>query len=130
MILLYFATLIPFLLIDAVMLTTFLGPAFRAALGPMIAESPAWLPAGLFYLLYPVGLIALVTGPALRDGTPAWPRAAILGATAYGTYELTCWAVLAGYPAGLALFDIAWGTVLTTLTAILSLAITRRFGQM
>ena len=130
MILLYFATLIPFLILDAIMLNTVLAPAFTAWAPHLMAPSPALLPAALFYLGYPVGLIALVTGPALRDGTSPWPRAAILGATAYGTYELTAWSILLDYPAAFALLDLVWGTVLTTLTAILSLVITRRFGQM
>lgn len=130
MILHYFATLVPFLILDAIMLNLVLAPAFAAWAPHLMAPFPALLPAAFFYLGYPAGLITLVTGPALKDGTSPWPRAAILGATAYGTYELTAWSILVDYPAAFAVIDLIWGTILTTLTAILSLALTRRFGQM
>lgn len=126
---LYLLTLVTFLILDGIMLGLVLVPAFQAAIGPLLAAQPAWLPAVLFYLLFPMAAVALASGPAWRQGGAAWPRAAILGAAAYGTYELTNWSILAGYPAWLALTDWAWGTVLTAVAAQTGLALARRFGQ-
>lgn len=126
---LYLLTLVTFLILDGIMLGFVLVPAFQSAIGPLLAAQPAWLPAGLFYLLYPLATVALASSPALRAGGAAWPRGSILGAAAYGTYELTNWSILAGYPAWLALTDWAWGTVLTAVAAQVGLALARRFGQ-
>lgn len=125
---LYLFTLLIFLILDGIMLTLFMVPAFRATIGPLLASQPAWVPAVLFYLLYPAATVALASLPALRQGGAAWPRGAVLGAASYGTYELTNWSILAGYPAWLALTDWAWGTVLTAVAAQAGLALARRFG--
>ena len=44
-------------------------------------------------------------------------RGAALGLVAYGTYELTNWAVLRDWPALLVPIDIGWGVVLTAMAA-------------
>ncbi len=45
-------------------------------------------------------------------------RGAGLGFVAYATYDLTNWAVTAGWPALLVPVDLAWGVLLTTIAAI------------
>jgi uncharacterized membrane protein len=126
MILLYLTTLATLILADGAMLVLYLAPAFQAQFGAALAASPLILPAALFYLGYPAILVALVSNPALRQGRSALIPAALMGLAAYGTHELTNWSTLAGYPAGLAIFDTVWGTVLTALAAVTGLAITRR----
>lgn len=42
---------------------------------------------------------------------------AILGLAAYGTYDITNLATLRNWPLAMSLVDMAWGTLLTALTA-------------
>ena len=108
----YLGTLLAFLVLDGLWLGVLMGPTYKSLLGPLMLEQPRLLPAMLFYLLYVLGCVVLVILPS---GT--WPRAARLGAlfglVAYGTYDLSNWATLHGWSAGLTVMDMAWGTVLT-----------------
>lgn len=98
-----------------------MGSTYKALLGPLMLEQPRLLPAALFYFLYVFGCVAFVVLPALASG--GWQRAARLGAllglVAYGTYDLSNWATLQGWSAGLALMDMAWGTCLTAACCLL-----------
>jgi uncharacterized membrane protein len=61
----YGTTLCVFLAIDALWLAVLMKPVYAAALGPLLAESPRWVPAALFYLLYVAGCWCLpFAGPA------------------------------------------------------------------
>ena len=84
-------------------------------LGPLMREKILPGPAVAFYLLYPLGIAVLAVSPALGEG--GWTRAlmlgALLGVCAYGTYDLTNWSTLKGWPAAMSLVDIAWGTFAT-----------------
>lgn len=94
-------------------------PLYRDELGSAIAARPDVVAAAAFYLLYLVGVVHLVVLPAVRDGgwSAAVARGAGLGAVAYGTFGLTNRAVLTGWPWTLTLIDLAWGAVLTAVTA-------------
>ncbi|CRM44503.1 hypothetical protein AOA59_07740 [Pseudomonas sp. 2822-15] len=108
----YLGTLLAFLVLDGLWLGVFMGPTYKSLLGALMLDQPRWLPAVLFYLLYALGCVVFVV---LQSGS--WQRAARLGAllglVAYGTYDLSNWATLQGWSAGLALMDMAWGTFLT-----------------
>ena len=77
---LYAATTIIFLALDAVMLTFVMKPLFTRHLGDLIRDSPALIPAAIFYLACTAGLIYLVSWPALKAGTSPILSAAFLGA--------------------------------------------------
>jgi uncharacterized membrane protein len=115
----YMTTLLAFLAIDAVWLSQVAIPQFAAALGDMLRPQPDATAAIAFYLMYPAGVVYLAVRPGLmeRSAARAAINGAVLGLTAYGTYELTNLAVLKGWPPGLAMLDIAWGTVLTSVAA-------------
>lgn len=108
----YLGTLLAFLVLDGLWLGVLMGPTYKNLLGPLMLDQPRLLPATLFYLLYALGCVVLVVLPSV-----SWRRAARLGAllglVAYGTYDLSNWATLHGWSAGLALMDMAWGTCLT-----------------
>ena len=122
---LYAATTIIFLALDAVMLTFVMKPLFTRHLGDLIRESPALIPAAIFYLAYTAGLIYLVSWPALKAGTSPILSAAILGAMAYGTYEFTSYAVMKDWSWQMVVTDLTWGTVLTAFSAWAGVAIVR-----
>jgi hypothetical protein len=60
------------------------------------------------------------TRPGLEAGS--WPKAvlygALLGALAYGTYDLTNLAVLKGFTVKVALVDMLWGVFVTAATSL------------
>jgi uncharacterized membrane protein len=122
--------IIPFLAIDLTWLGFIARDFYRAQMGQLLADQPRWTVAFLFYGLYCVGVVLFAVLPGLRDG--GVPRAALLGAAfgffAYATYDLTALAVIRGYPAILAIADIAWGTVLTAIVAACSAAVVRWLG--
>ena len=71
-------------------------PMFRAILGDIILDQPRMTPAGLFYLLFPVGILYFASLPALSAGSlaTAATRGAMFGFFTYMTYELTNHATL------------------------------------
>ena len=85
---------------------------YAKAMGPLLSPNPNLLAAGAFYLFYVSsvwwGAVRSTESPAV-----AFKRGAALGCFAYGVYDLTNWAVIAGWPGYLVPVDWLWGTVLT-----------------
>ena len=107
-------------LLDVLWLWLVVGRLYRAELGSLMRADVAMLPAVAFYLIYVAGIVVFAVMPAASSGSLA--RAACLGALlgfiAYCTYDLTNLATLNGWPAKIALLDIAWGTFVTALAAM------------
>lgn len=116
---LYLITAAIFLIADAIMLNALIAPTFRSHLGDIMLENPRFAAAGIFYLFYVLGLLILVSYPALRDGDAlrALWQGALLGAVAYGTYEWTNYATLEAWSPRMVALDWTWGTVVTGLSA-------------
>jgi uncharacterized membrane protein len=115
----YGATLVAFLVIDFIWLGFVATRFYREQLGHMMLEKPLLGVAFAFYALYAVGIVVFAVMPALRDDS--WRTAALLGAllglVAYGTYDLTNFATLKGWPVTMTFVDMAWGMVLTAASA-------------
>jgi uncharacterized membrane protein len=109
----YVATLVAFLLLDAVWLATMAERLYRPAIGHLMRDGFAWQPALLFYALYILGLVVFGVAAGLERGssTVAAGRCALFGLIAYATYDLTNQATLQGWPWIVTLADLAWGTV-------------------
>lgn len=122
---LYISTAAIFLVIDAIMLRLYMAPLFERYIGPMMLENIRLAPAALFYMAYVAGLLYLVSVPALKSGAPILIPAAILGFMAYGTFEFTNYAILKGWNLRMVVTDVAWGTVLTAVSAWGGLAVTK-----
>jgi uncharacterized membrane protein len=127
LIVLYMATLLVFLLLDAVMLTRVLRPIFETYVSDLLATDLRIGPALVFYLFYIAGVLYFVSLPAFREGAPlsALIGGALLGAMAYGTYEFTNYATLEGWHWRMVAVDLTWGTVLTAVSAWAGVVITR-----
>jgi uncharacterized membrane protein len=95
---------------------------YKPQLAAFMAEKVNWLPAAIFYLLIPLGLLVLAIFPAVDKDS--WLKALVfgglLGLVAYGTYDLTNLASLKNWPLAVTLVDIAWGTFLSASTAVIS----------
>ena len=94
----------------------FLGGVARAyydsSLGPLRRAQVHAGAAALFYVMYLAFVLTVCILPSTSPRQAA-RRGAALGLLAYATYELTNWAVIAGWPARLVPVDIAWGVTLT-----------------
>ncbi len=124
---LYAVTAVVFLALDAVMLNTVIAPAFRTHLGEAMLARPKFGAAAVFYLFYVAGLLVLVSIPALAGDAPlrALWQGALLGAIAYGTYEMTNYATLRDWSLSMVALDWTWGTVLTGVSAWVGVIVTR-----
>ncbi|MFJ5296792.1 DUF2177 family protein [Pseudomonas sp. NPDC088368] len=125
----YLSTLAAFLVLDGLWLGVLMGPTYRAWLGPLMLETPVTFPALLFYLVYIVGIVLIGVLPGVRAGSLKYAAgySALLGLMAYGTYDLTNWATLQGWPSQLALVDWAWGTFASGVAGAVGYWAVRRF---
>jgi uncharacterized membrane protein len=116
-----------FAILDAVMLTRVMQPLFRQHIGSLMLDGLRIGPAVAFYALYIAGLTMLVSLPALRAGSllQAAVGGAILGAVAYGTYELTSHTIMKDWDIRMVVTDMAWGTFLSALTATVGVVAAR-----
>lgn len=92
---------------------------YRAGVGPLMADKVRWEAAALFYAVYAAGILYFAIHPGIERGSPARAAAngALLGLLVYSVYDLTNLALLRGWPAGLSLVDVLWGTALTACAA-------------
>ncbi len=124
----YLGALLALIILDGLWLGVLMGSTYKAMLGPLMLDQPRGLPALLFYLLYPLGVAYFAVLPGLlseRLGR-ALSSGALLGLIAYGTYDLSNWATLAGWPGALVALDMAWGVVISALSAGAGVFIARR----
>ncbi|WP_296762371.1 DUF2177 family protein [Sediminimonas sp.] len=126
----YVATAVVFLALDAVVLKTVMSPLFERYLADQLLDRFRLAPAVLFYLFYIAGLVHFVSLPALAQGAPlkALVGGALLGAMAYGTYEFTNYATLRDWHWHMVAVDLAWGTALTGVSAWAGVMVARAIG--
>ena len=125
---LYAACALIFFPLDFVWLSTMGKGFYQRELGGLLLERPNLVIAGLFYLAYLVGVVALVAAPAEGDVMKALLTGAILGFVAYGTYDLTNLSTVKGFTPMVAVVDMAWGTALTAVTAAGGVWVSRFFA--
>lgn len=116
----YVVSLAAFLCLDAVWLSQVALGLFQRQLGDVLRPQPLLAPAIAFYILYVAGVVWLAVRPALveGDGRIAASNGAVLGLTAYATFDLTNLAVIERWTLSLAALDLAWGTVATCVAAV------------
>lgn len=120
----YGATALAMLALDVVWLAVIAKSFYRGGIGHLMADPPNLVAGGVFYLLYPVGILLFAVTPAPWSGPlrlVPWSQAVLAGALfglfAYATYDLSNLATLRGWPLRLTLVDIVWGTALTAAAA-------------
>jgi uncharacterized membrane protein len=112
---LYLVSLAAFLAIDLLWLGVVARTFYSQYLGYIMAPSPNWLAAIIFYLLFIVGILFFVVVPGLESGSlkTTLLRAALFGLITYATYDLTNLATLKDWPVLLSVVDMLWGTCLS-----------------
>ena len=115
----YAASLVIFVIVDALWLGTMAERLYRPLLGDILLGKFALAPAVVFYLLYPAGLVFFAVNPALKgDGlATALLHGALFGFFTYATYDLTNQATLRNWSTLLTVVDIAWGSFLGAVAA-------------
>lgn len=126
----YAATLLTLLVVDGVWLGVIAKDFYRSNLGHLMAENVNFIAAGLFYVIYPLGVVYFAGSAGLESGAwrDATMRGAIFGFVAYATYDLSNWATLKAFPAQVAVVDIIWGAALTALAATVGMLVARNVG--
>jgi len=119
---LYLATLVAFLAIDMVWLVVVARTFYRKYIGFLMAPSPNWLAAIIFYLLFVVGILVLAVLPGLEANSlkTTLLRGALFGLIAYATYDLTNLATLKDWPVIVTVVDMIWGTALSVAVSYVS----------
>lgn len=116
----YIAALIVFGILDAIWLSTMASRLYRPALGETMLDKLRVAPALVFYLLYPVGIVVFAAMPAVQIGSGglALSYGALFGLLAYATYDLTNYATLRKWTLKLAVVDLVYGSVASSLMAL------------
>ncbi|MEQ1647429.1 MAG: DUF2177 family protein [Hyphomicrobiaceae bacterium] len=120
MIIVFFATLAVFVILDAVWIVLVALKLFQTTVGGVMRGVPKLVPVALFYFVFCFGLIMLAIRPALleRSSKRAVINGALLGLVAYATFDLTNLAIIEGWTPTLAAIDMAWGTAVSAISAL------------
>ena len=126
---LYLITFLAFLAIDSLWLGLVAPSFYRSQIGYIMAETPNYFAAGLFYLVFIFGMVVFIVDPGVREGTliQSVSRGALFGLVTYATYDLTNLATVEGWPVLLTVVDLTWGTVLSAAVTLVSVWAGRRF---
>jgi uncharacterized membrane protein len=113
----FLVTLVTFVVLDATWLMLVAVPMFQSQLGAILRSEPMLGAAIALYPVYSIGLVTLAVRPAIaaRSMWTAAVNGAVLGVTAYATFDLTNLAVIKGWTIGLAAIDIAWGVIVSAI---------------
>ena len=120
----FMVTLIVFVVMDAAWLMLVALKMFQSQLG-ILRPEPMLEAAIAFYLIFAFGLVALAVRPAVAAGSMAVAasKGAVLGLTAYATFDLTNLAVIKGWTIELAAIDIAWGVGVSAIASMAGCAV-------
>lgn len=124
----YFISLILLLVLDGAWLGFMVNRFYKPNIQHLMGDSVNFIAAAVFYLIYTFGVTYLIT--AQSEGKPLWNvflSGAVLGLTAYATYNLTNQATLRDWPTIITLVDSTWGALLTGLVSAGTVWIVRRF---
>lgn len=116
----YLLTVPVFFAIDMVWLGLIAKDLYQKQIGHLLSSNVNWVAAGVFYLVYIYGIVffAVLPGVEKESIRTVITNAALFGAIAYATYDLTNLATLKNWPTTIVYIDIIWGAVLSTLVAV------------
>ena len=95
-------------------------------IGDLGASTVRLVPAALFYLMYPAGLVTLALFPKPPSLAVAIGRGAVMGAVSFALYDLTNMATLRHWGVTLAVVDVVYGTLASATAAGVAYRFVRR----
>lgn len=112
---LYGIAFVIFLAIDAVWLGLVAPKFYKAQIGHLMAETPNFIAALVFYVLFIAGLVYFVLLPAVDANSlsKAIVAGVLFGFMTYATYDLTNLATLKDWPITVTVVDLLWGSFLS-----------------
>lgn len=114
----YAVVFLTMFIIDMVWLRGIAVRWYADGMGPLLTDKPNLLAAAAFYLLFPVGLMIFAVVPGETSSVlKVATMGALFGFFAYATYDLTALAVIKNWPVGLTFLDMAWGTLVSGVSA-------------
>lgn len=127
----YIATMLVMFMLDVVWLSVLAKPMYQQGIGHLMATKPNLMFAALFYLVFVLGLMWFAIAPNRHEmGVKnTFIAAAIFGFFVYASYDLTNLALLKDWPLGLSVIDIAWGTLLSGISASAGKLVFNRFNS-
>lgn len=125
---LYGVAVVAFFVIDMIWLGVVARGFYQTHMGDLLKPNVNWAAAIAFYLIFLVGLVILVIGPAVEKESLAQAVAlgALFGLVTYAAYDLTNLATLEGFPVIVAVVDLAWGAVLCASVSAITFAASAR----
>jgi len=112
----YLIAFVVFLLIDAIWLSLIANDFYKKHLGFLMKDSPNFVAAGIFYLVFMVGLVYFVIMPGIDAGSigKILLGGVLFGLITYATYDLTNLATIKDWPLTVTIVDLLWGSFLST----------------
>ncbi|WP_305987360.1 DUF2177 family protein [Roseibium sp. MMSF_3544] len=123
----YVATAIVFLAVDYVWLSQVATRFYFDRIGHLLMDKPNMAAAGVFYIIYVIGIVVFAVAPALKSESLATAiiYGAMFGFFTYATYDVTNYATLRNWPVIVTVVDVAWGTALSAFSAGMGYTLTR-----
>lgn len=119
-----------FLILDAIWLSWTVKSFYQTQIGHLLAPSPSFLTAGIFYLIFTLSLCIFVIFPSLQYDYSIIKTlflGTIFGLVTYATYDLTNQATLNSWPILVTIVDMIWGSFLSATVSIITVSLTRIF---
>lgn len=118
----FLVTFIIFMVIDVMWLGLFAKKFYRKHLGFIMSDKFNMPVAVLFYVVFIIGLLFFVVGPAIKTQSFAYALLAgiLFGLITYGTYDLTNMATLKDWPKTITIIDLIWGSSLCGIVSLVS----------
>jgi len=116
----YLIALVVFVILDAIWLGIISRNLYSKYLGYIMTETPNWIAAIIFYLLFIVGIIVFVVFPGIEEKNLwiSFGKAALFGLVTYATYDLTNLATIKSWPIQISIIDLIWGTFLSSIVGV------------
>lgn len=119
----YGISLAGFLVIDLVWIGLAANSFYRNRIGYLLADTPNWAAAILFYMMFIAGIVYFAVRPGLETQSmrKGLFNAALFGLMTYGTYDLTNLALVKSWPVIVTVVDMIWGTVVAMMVAAIGM---------
>lgn len=118
--------------LDALWLGVVANRLYSSQLGHLLAPTPDFVAAGVFYLVYVAGLVHFAIRPLDADRALGVRvrDAALFGLVTYATWSLTSRAVFRDFPALVVAIDLTWGVVACSVVTLVTVRLLRRLGRL
>ena len=124
----YLTSLVAFMLIDGLWLGYVAPTFYRNHIGHLMKPTPDMMAAGLFYLLFLIGLNVFVISPQNTASLSTVSLyGALFGLITYATFDLTSAAVFKDFPYIVVAVDMLWGSFLCAAISLVTVWVNRSF---